>query len=204
MTPGTPGKIGFLGGTFNPIHNGHISAALNAIEKLNLDRVVFLPGSNPPHKTNDALLPFEVRYRLIEESIKPYPGLEVSDLDNTQGEKSYTWNLVKKLREHYPHNDFYFIIGEDNIGSLKSWYRYKELLDEITFAVVTRNTDESFDEKPDYFDRLIMLPMQPVDVSSTEIRRRMKEGENIAELVPKPVVEYLTPLCPPLSGGVRK
>ena len=72
----TPGKIGFLGGTFNPIHNGHISAALNAIEKLRLDRVVILPGSNPPHKTDEKLLPFDVRYRLIEESIREYPMLE--------------------------------------------------------------------------------------------------------------------------------
>ncbi len=188
----TPGKIGFLGGTFNPIHNGHISAALNAIEKLRLDRIVILPGSNPPHKTDEKLLPFEVRYRLIEESIREYPMLEVSDLDNTQGEKSYTWHLVQRLRKHYPHEKFYFIIGADIIRSLKTWYRYRELLDEITFAVVTRNTDDAPDEKPDYYDRLIMLPMQPVDISSTEIRRRLKEGKDIAQWVPKPVWDYLS------------
>ncbi len=183
-------KLGFLGGTFNPIHNGHILAALNAIERLKLDKVIFLPNSTPPHKADDELLPFAVRYKLIQESIRQYPNLEVSALDNTEDEKSYTWHLVQRLRVSYPEADFVFIIGADNIRKLKTWYEFEKLLDEITFAVVTRNTDDPVDDKPDYYDRLILLPMQPVDISSTDIRNRLRDGVDISELVPKPVWEY--------------
>ncbi len=184
-------KLGFLGGTFNPIHNGHIAAALNAIECLGLSKVIMLPNSTPPHKGDDELLPFAVRYRLIEESIREYPQLEVSDLDNTHSDKSYTYHLLQRLKESYPAADFFFIIGTDNIRKLKTWYRYEELLREITFAVVTRNTnDDNLEDKPDYYDRMVFLPMQPVDISSTDIRNLIRKGKDITGFVPGAVAKY--------------
>lgn len=186
-------RIGLLGGSFNPIHNGHIVVANYVRRAMNLDHVLLLPASNPPHKEADKILPFRLRYRLIRESLETMDGLKASDLDDTGDQPSYTFELIGRLHDQYPKDQFFFIIGADNVTQLSSWYRFRDLLQRVRFIVVTRderqkNTDQW--KEFDYLERLTFLPMPPVNVSSTQVRDKIRNHEDIAGLVPKPVLEW--------------
>ncbi len=179
-------KIGILGGTFNPVHFGHIKIAKAAIEKADLDSVIFFPSKNPPHKKNEAILPFDVRINLIKKSLEEEENIFVSDLDDRDEKDTYTYYLLQKLEERYPVTRFYFIIGEDNVSELKTWYKYKYLLEHLNFIVFTRQTENlSKWENLDYLSKLTFYQMQPIDISSSRIRERLKKGESIADSVPK-------------------
>lgn len=179
-------KIGILGGTFNPVHLGHLQIAKNALEAANLDSVILFPSKNPPHKNNEIVLPFEIRLELIEESIKNEPDLSVSDLDDREGKETYTYYLLQKLKKRYPNAELYFIIGEDNVSELKTWYKYEYLLEHLKFIVFTRKTANLSKWKNlDYLSKLDFHQMNPIDISSSEIREKIKNHQIIKGLVPE-------------------
>lgn len=185
-------KIGILGGTFNPVHNGHLAVAETVHSSLDLDKVLLVPSSNPPHKEDEHLLPYEERMHLLELAIVSHPFMEISSLDYTPNEKSYTKNLIKRLREEYPGATFYFIIGADNISQITGWYDHRWLLDNITFVAVTR---EGYDENSlpvlDYLERIIFVYMEPVNISSSMLRDMLKTGKDISPFIPTPVRDYI-------------
>lgn len=178
-------KIAILGGSFNPIHNGHIEIARRVREKLKPGKFFFVPSANNPLKQN--LLPFEKRYKLIEKALAKYPFFYVSDLDNTGKNFSYTDELIKKFQKKYPNDELYFIIGEDNVSQLTLWHNYRWLLDNINFVVITRTINKKY-ENLDYIDKLTFINMPPIDISSTEIRHKVKTGKSIKELVPDEIL----------------
>ena len=179
-------KIGILGGTFNPIHLGHIQIAKEAIEKANLDSVIFFPSKTPPHKKDEKILPFDIRVELIQKVLKNEKNISVSNLDDRDGKETYTFYLLQKLREYYPQAEFYFIIGEDNVSELKTWYKYEYLLEHLKFVVLTRKTENLSKWKDlDYLDKLDFYQMEPINISSSEIRKRLKNNKTIKGLVPE-------------------
>lgn len=183
-------KVGLLGGTFNPLHNGHIKVALTVYEKLGLDRVIFVPSASPPHK-NCKILPFKIRLELIKKSISQYPYFEVSDLDKHPDKPSYTLLLVEKMKKLNPGSEFFFIIGSDNIVQLKTWYRYENLIDSVPIVAVTRESLSTREnEWTDYSDKLIHVEMEPARISSSEIMEKLKKNKSIDEFVPKAVSDF--------------
>lgn len=188
-------KIAILGGSFNPIHNGHIEIARRVRKKLNPGKFFFVPSANNPLKNKINLLSFKKRYELIKKALAKYPFFCVSDLDNTGKNLSYSDDLIKRFQKKYPDDDIYFIIGEDNVEQLKLWHNYKWLLKNVTFLIITR-TIKTKNEwiNLDYINQLKFIDMPPVNISSTEIRDKVKAKESIKGLVPDEILSDIISL----------
>ena len=178
-------QIGLLGGAFNPFHLGHLQCAKVVYEKLALDKIYFLPAGNPYYKEN--ILPFSIRKKMIEISIAQFPFMEVKDWDNTK-EKSYTAILMKKLQKLFPEDKFYFIIGEDNVQTLQNWYDFAWLIKNVEFVVINRNSKQNNYKNLAYLNKLNFIKMEPLDISSTEIRKNLIAKPEIEKYLPKEIV----------------
>jgi len=188
-------KIGLLGGSFNPVHNGHLAIAKNALKQLELDKILFLPVGMHPLKTDRHIPPFEIRYKLLETVLKPFPDFKVSSLDEKSENLNYTDELIKKLKIKFPDNEFFFITGDDIVLELPRWHSYKWLLDNVKIVVFNRpDTDKSDWKNLDYLNKLIFLEMKPVNISSNEIREKIRNRESISGLVPEVVEEEISKL----------
>lgn len=173
-------KLALYGGTFDPIHHGHLILAREAVEKLGLDRVVFIPAAQSPFKPTQISAPTELRVAMLKAAIA---GENVFDLDESEirrGGTSYTIDTVEEAILRWPGAELWWLIGEDHLGQLPSWHRYNELKKLVRFAVFARAGN---DDAPNGFPRLT----RQVDVSSTEIRTRVARGDSIRYLVPEAV-----------------
>ncbi|MDP8268615.1 MAG: nicotinate-nucleotide adenylyltransferase [Candidatus Celaenobacter antarcticus] len=191
-------KVGLLGGSFNPVHNGHIELAKAALDFFHLDKVLFLPSGNHPFKDHSDVPPIEMRYELTKKAISPYPSFEISHLDMESEAPSYTKLLVLRLNKMFPHDKFYFITGSDIIYELKKWYDYKWLLDNIEFIVAHRpGFDKLNTHELGYIDKFHFMKMKPIDISSTMIRKMIGEHKNITGLVPADIEKDLISIYSP-------
>ena len=188
-------KIGLLGGSFNPVHNGHLAIAENALKQLELDKILFLPVGMHPLKTDRNIPPFKIRYKLLEIALKSSPDFDVSNLDEKSENLNYTDELIKKLKIKFPDNEFFFIAGDDIVLELPRWHNYRWLLDNVKIVVFNRSdTDKSDWENLDYLNKLFFLEMKPVNISSTEIRGKIRNCESITGFVPEKVEEKIIKL----------
>lgn len=176
-----------FGGTFDPLHNGHLALAQTVCAYFKPDEFWFVPAGYPPHKEK-CLFTFEQRYELIEQIISDHPLWRLTDLDKPFEEKNYTIHLIRRFQKDYPNRKLYFVIGEDNVIKLQTWKEYQRLLDCIDFIVVSRTTEnkELFRSLP-YYQKLHFIPMQPVDLSSSCIREKLKSHEDIQEYIPEKI-----------------
>jgi len=177
-------KIGLLGGAFNPIHVGHLALAKAAYEKLNLNEVWFLPTGNHPLK-NEKLLPLKDRVYLLKHALLELESFRISLFDAIIEKPTYSDELIKRLSREYPEYEFYFLVGEDIIPELHNWHNYRWLLDNVRICVFTRNgifPDHRL--STDELAKITFLKMPPVDISATEIRKKVNKGESIVGLVP--------------------
>ncbi len=188
-------KIGLFGGTFNPIHNGHLRVVEEAKHHLKLDRILLVPAGDPPHKAGDDITAKEDRLAMVRLAAGII-GAEVSEWELSQEEKSYSVLTLEHFREVYPDDELFFIIGADSFRDLPSWWHYRELLTLCTFVVISRPDIEkesllsryAGDEKP---PRVFFLDHILMDISSTNIRQRVSEGKDISRLVPEAVLAYI-------------
>jgi nicotinate-nucleotide adenylyltransferase len=180
-------KIGILGGTFNPIHIGHLILADEVREKLNLDKIIFIPTYIPPHKQNSNVAAALERLRMVKLAIRGNSHFGVSDIEIKRKGPSYTVDTVKALKKKSPGHVFYFIAGSDLLKYLDEWKDFSELLALVKFIVATR-PGYPLEEIPSYVKR---VGIRAVDVSAFEIRQRIKEGKSFRYLVPEPVFEYI-------------
>ena len=187
-------RIGIMGGTFDPIHQGHIRMAQCALESMRLDRVLMLPSGNPPHKPD--ITPAEDRYRMVCAACAGLPGLEPCREEVDRTGVIYTVDTLSILREKYPRADMYYIIGADTLMELKKWRRYEAVLMLTTFLVCPRSwhyTPQQLTEERKRLTamggRFIMLDMDVIDVSSTEVREAIRTGES-TPLLPVQVRQY--------------
>ena len=179
-------KIGLLGGSFNPVHNGHLAIAKNALEQLELDKILFLPVGMHPLKTDRNIPSFEIRYKLLETALKHFPDFEVSALDEKSENLNYTDKLIKTLKSKFPDNEFFFIAGDDIVLELPRWHNYRWLLDNVKIVVFNRpDTDKSEWKNLDYLNKLFFLEMKPVNISSNEIREKIRKEESVSGLLPE-------------------
>lgn len=190
-------KIGVFGGTFDPIHFGHLIMASFIYDEMKLDRIMFLPSGNPPHKTNKKISDEKIRADMVKAAIENDPRFEISLIEHGGSEPDYTINTMSKLCEMNPENEYYFIIGGDSLRNIESWYRYEELLNLIQFIVIDR---VSRDEKPllelvEKFNKnakgLHYLNMPLIELSSTLIRSRVRENKSIEYMTPKEVIDLI-------------
>jgi nicotinate-nucleotide adenylyltransferase len=185
-------KTGLFGGTFDPIHYGHLLAAEAAREAARLEEVWFIPTYAPPHKAQPGA-DAEARRRMLEIALDDCPGFRVEDLELARQGVSYTIDTVVALLERYPDRAFYWIVGSDMVKDLPNWRESERLAELVTFIGLDR-PDDPFGEAelPMYIRRrLLRASMPPIGLSSTEIRRRVKDGRSIRFMTPDPVCDWI-------------
>lgn len=187
-------RIGILGGTFDPIHHGHLIMAENAAEDLGLSSVLFAPAGTPPHKQHDAVTPATDRVAMVDLAIADRPGFDLSRIDMDGVAVSYTWMLLERLRDALPNDELWFILGGDSLHDFPRWENPDRILNVSRLAVIDRPGYVLADESslPDFVARRVDRVEAPLcDVSSTDIRERVQEGRSIRYLVPEPVRSYI-------------
>ena len=180
---GKRGAIGIYGGSFNPIHNGHIALARSFLTKAALDEVWFIVSPQNPFKVNDTLLDDRKRFLMVEEALKGEPGLVASDYEFHLPRPSYMWNTLQSLSRSYPQHTFTLLIGGDNWAAFDRWYHADDILRTYRIAVYPRRGDTI--RQADLPDNVMLLDTELIDISSTEIRQRIAEGLPIDSLVPE-------------------
>jgi nicotinate-nucleotide adenylyltransferase len=184
-------KIGIFGGTFNPPHIAHLILAESLYESLNLDKIIFIPSSLPPHKKCDDLLDAEHRLRLIQLAIGNNDRFEVSDIEVQRGGTSYTVDTVRTLDEKYKNDTLYLIIGADNLKSFHLWRDYEALLRRCTLIAMRRPGSTTEEVREDVLGDTRIVDVPYLDVSSTEIRRKIRGGKSVRYLVPDAVLSEI-------------
>ncbi|GED31311.1 nicotinate-nucleotide adenylyltransferase [Brevibacillus centrosporus] len=180
--------VGILGGTFDPIHCGHLLAAEQAREQAGLDEVWFMPTHIPPHKTRDGLTDAATRLEMVELAVADHESFRVTDVELRREGPSYTYDTIVQLVEQYPDCRFSFIIGGDMVEILPKWYRFEELSRMIRFIGLAR-PGADIDRVPN--DTVTFIEMPVWDISSTLIRMKAAEGQSIRYLVPRSVERYI-------------
>ncbi|MBQ9948747.1 MAG: nicotinate (nicotinamide) nucleotide adenylyltransferase [Oscillospiraceae bacterium] len=185
-------KTGIFGGAFNPVHKGHVRLAEEAVKQLKLKRLLIIPTFDSPHKETK-LLPFEDRAEMCRRAFGHIEGVEISDIEVQLGGKSFTINTIRELKSRYPDEQFFLLIGGDMLFSFDKWYKYESILKEAKVCAVARDNDSFVDmmEFANEMGRVKVLPTKAIEVSSTEIREKAAKGEDITELVPEAVAEYI-------------
>jgi nicotinate-nucleotide adenylyltransferase len=183
-------RIGILGGTFNPIHTGHLLIAQDALEAARLDRVMFIPSATPPHKQLDGNVSGAHRLRMVKLAIAGDARFAVDDLEIKRGGKSYSVDTLVELRRRYPRAAFYFIIGVDSLNELHLWREARRLVKLCRFLVAAR---PGYRARPARLPglRYELLDAHSCAIASREIRARAKRRQSIRYLVPEPVVRYI-------------
>lgn len=190
-------KYGIFGGSFNPIHYGHLMICEYIKEEMGLDKVIFIPTGNPPHK--DLGVSAEDRYEMVRLAISPNPDFEISDIETTRVNLSYTVDTIRELKKIYKEEKLYFLIGLDSLFQLKTWKKIGYLSQEIEFVVALRPgyiNKEEIDNEIDFlrenFGTKINLIKTPLyEISSTDLRDRIHQGKSLRYLIPKKVLDYI-------------
>lgn len=185
-------KIGIMGGTFDPIHMGHLLAAEAARDSQALDEIWFMPSHVPPHKP-EAGAAGQQRLEMTKAAVKDTPQYEVLGIEMELGGVSYTIDTMRELWRRHPEHEFYFIIGADMVNYLPKWEEIEVLASKMTFIGVGRPGFQlHLDDLPDELQGRVLLAEMPlVDISSTAIRRRLASGHSVRFMIPDAVHQYI-------------
>jgi nicotinate-nucleotide adenylyltransferase len=206
-------KWGLFGGTFDPIHLGHLRCAEEILEIFDLNRIIFIPASKPPHKIDGDITSFHHREQMITHAIEGNPVFSFSDVENQRENKSYSVETVEYILKKYMENlELYFILGQDAFHAIQTWKEWEKLLLLCNFVVMTRPGYENrglagilpatFASQFTYDDHrkgfrgptgyvIFFREVTFLDISSSDIRRRVKQGKSIKYLVPEAVRHYI-------------
>lgn len=192
-------RIGIFGGTFDPPHSGHKKYADEVKSKLSLDRLIVIPTATPPHKQKKSTTSSGDRLNMLKILFRENSDVQVSDMEIARGGRSYTYETVTLLRQQYPDDELIFLIGSDMLFSFHTWKNPDVILEKVKICAVTRDGDinekllgdyaaEHFPEKK---ERFITCEFEPIELSSTEIRERIKNGRSVDGLVDRQVLKYI-------------
>ncbi len=186
-------RIAIYGGSFNPMHIGHEKIVDYVLDNLNMDKIIIIPVGIPSHRENN-LEQSDTRLKICKEIFKGNKKIEVSDIEIKSEGKSYTYDTLLKLMDLYgENNEFFEIIGEDSLKSLKTWKNYEELLKICKFIVFRRKDDKNIQIDKEFLNNknIIILENEYYDMSSTEIRNMVKNNEDISAFVNKKVKKLI-------------
>ena len=179
-------RIGIFGGTFNPIHKGHVHMARAFYRELGLDRLLVIPTHVPVHKMAGNLISGEERMQLCRLAVRDDPNFEVSGIEVESEEKSYTYTTVKKLRALYSTAEFFLIMGSDMFLSFHTWYHYRDILQQVTLCAAARKDKEQNNlaacarQLTEEGGRCIVLDLDVIEISSTQLREKIRRGEDVS------------------------
>lgn len=195
-------NIGLFGGSFNPIHNGHVRLAKALLQEAGLDEVWFMVSPQNPFKQNQQLLDDNKRFRLVQIALKDEPHLKACDFEFNLPKPSYTWNTLQALQEAYPEDQFTILIGGDNWAAFDKWYRYEDILHHYPIVVYPREGSEvkvlgfkypptPNPQHPTPVPNIKIVKTPLINISSTQIRQRIQAGKSVRGLVPTGVAMVL-------------
>lgn len=180
-------KIGILGGTFNPVHLGHLILAEEVREQRNLDRIIFVPTYLAPHKDNSNVAAAKDRYAMVKLAIRKNKCFAVSDIEINRQGRSYTIDTLRALVRMFPKDELSFITGSDLLNYLDAWKDLQDIVKMVRFIVATR-PGYPLEKIPSYIDT---VAIRAVDISAFEIRERIREHKSFRYLVPEDVGSYI-------------
>ena len=192
--------LALFGGTFNPVHNGHIEAAQKAVAALHLSELIFIPTYIPPHKSTAGLIPSRQRMCMLERAVQGEERLSWSDTELSRKGTSYTIDTVRYYKKQYPDNLLYFLTGSDSLSCLHTWKDIGPLVNECILVIIARpgfpiNISQELSKTipPQAIESLMKnsLKIATPDISSTQIREAVKNREDISSFVPASVKEYI-------------
>jgi len=187
----TPAKIGIGGGVFDPIHIGHLFLFSECADRLGLDRILLVPTFQAVHKVSERMTEYRHRREMVRLACEQNPLLQLSEIEKEQGGPSYTIETIRTLKARQPAAEWYFIVGLDNLEKMEDWYHPDEIVEEATVVVGSRPV-EAISSDPKFRDQVMFLDIPKLDISSTEIRARVRAGRSIKYLVPLEIEEYIT------------
>jgi len=210
-------QIGLLGGTFDPVHKGHLAVAHHILHTLGLDAIWFIPAAIPPHKFEHTdggqITDFQDRVAMLKKALAPFDEFQINLIESERTSPSYSIETIIELQKRTASNaEFFFIIGVDAFAEINTWKRYRELTDFVDLVIISRgvNDVESVEKiiRAEFLDYqkgpleniwysenhkglLKLVPMEPVPISSTMVRERVREDSSFSEVVPSEVEEYI-------------
>lgn len=191
-------RLGILGGSFDPVHLGHLVMADVCREQLKLDEVWFVPAGHPPHKTDRELAPAKNRSEMLEFALAGIPEFQISDIELKKDSTSFTVETLEQLAAEEPERELFLIIGADSLHDFPTWKEPARIAELARIVVVNRGRQdppalEEIEEKlgPEVADRIRIVNIPGIDISSTDIRHRIRSGHSIRFLVPKAVEAYV-------------
>jgi nicotinate-nucleotide adenylyltransferase len=176
-------RLGLYGGSFDPVHHGHLILARQALEDLSLDRVVFIPAVESPFKPNQSGASAADRLAMVQLAVQGEPAFMVDPIEIEREAPSYTIDTARSYRARYPHDTLFFLVGEDHLEALPKWNEFEELIHLVQFAILSRSDLPLKVEYP--------VVRRRFDLSSTEIRNRVANDLPISYLVPENVLDYI-------------
>lgn len=194
--PQPPGPVGLLGGTFNPVHNGHLGIARDALRLFDLTAVWFIPCAIPPHKSAEGLASNADRFAMLKLAVQNEPRFEVLPIELDRPGLSYTLDTLRALRVRYPHTEFVFIIGADTLPELHTWHRPLDVLALVRIVTLARpgfTPDPAALHLPPPWPETLLADVrtgQLHDIASRDIRAQLAAGQPVS-LVPEPVIRYI-------------
>lgn len=184
-------KIGILGGTFDPVHEGHLALARHAQKQFQFDKVIFIPAFVPPHKTRQRTLsPAPYRYRMVELAIKNEPRFEISDIEFCRADLSFTVDTLAEMKKRFPKDDLYLILGEDSLAEMGKWKDPDQIKSMVAGLVVAHRPGHPAEQTQ---EKVLWVDMPECAISSSEIRRQMTAGTfKNAGVIPAEVERYIS------------
>lgn len=189
-------RIGLFGGSFNPIHSGHINLAVSVMKKLMLDKVIFIPSGLAPHKSSSEYADSADRLEMCRLATEEYENFEVSDYEINKSGKSYSVYTVEHFRKIFPDDELFLMVGSDMLLTFDTWFRYEDILKNAVLAAVSRNGSD-FDElykmteRLSDFGRIVVVNNDTITISSSKIRKMIKNNEDISCYLNGKVVKYI-------------
>jgi nicotinate-nucleotide adenylyltransferase len=205
-------RLGLFGGTFNPIHYGHLRSAEEVCENLSLDRLLLIPAARPPHKQSESIIPFSARLEMTRLAVSENPRFDVSEIEGQRSGKSYSIETIRQFRQNYTDAEIYFILGLDALLEINTWKDYQQLFNLCHFVVLDRpgyewrqledvlrlkvNPHCRRDESARSFrhpsgNQIFLSQATLLEISSTRIRQLVSEGKSIRYLLPDAVRRYI-------------
>lgn len=192
-------KIGILGGTFDPIHKGHLLLGKQAYLEYDLEMIWYMPSGQPPHKTDHRITEAKDRCTMVNLAIQKTPYFCLSEFETSREGNTYTAQTFRLLKKEYPEHEFFFILGADSLYEIERWYHPEQILSSVKILAAEREYPKehvTMDQQIEYLKRKYFCDIQKLhckelEVSSEEIRQKVREGTCISDLVPREVEEYI-------------